>query len=157
MIPFCPKTCSPLRAFRSIFLLASLLLPLSIANAQNVLVSGALVGNGLYPTVGAAFTAINGGSQTGASIIVALLGNTTEPGTATLNQGTWTTLGIIPTGGAARTIQGNVAGPLLDFVGADRVLVDGLNSGGSLRRWHGMGKRPRRWWWRVSTAAWTRR
>jgi hypothetical protein len=99
--------------------------------SQNVNVSGAVVGNGTYPDLGSAFTAINGGGQTGASIIVSVVGNTTEPVTAVLNQGAWVTLSILPAGGATRTISGNIAGPLVDFNGADRVVVDGLNVGGN--------------------------
>lgn len=101
------------------------------AIAQNVLVNGAVVGNGLYPDLGSAFTAINSGAQTGASIVVAILNNTTEVATATLNAGTWNGMSIVPAGGGARTITGNIAGPLISFNGADKVLVDGLNSGGN--------------------------
>jgi trimeric autotransporter adhesin len=102
-----------------------------VMQAQNVFVSGAIVGNGTYPTLGAAFTAINSGAQTGATIVVAITGNTTEPASAVLNQGTWTTLSILPFGGAGRTVAGNVAGPLIDLDGADRVAIDGLNTGGN--------------------------
>lgn len=101
------------------------------ASAQNVNVTGAVSGNGTYPDMGSAFTAINSGSQTGATIVVTVTGNTTEPVTATLNANTWATLSIMPSGGSGRTISGNIAGPLLDFSGADRVGVDGLNSGGN--------------------------
>lgn len=101
------------------------------AHAQNVNVSGAVTGNGLYPDLGSAFTAINAGAQTNATILVAIIGNTTEAATATLNQGAWSTLSIVPAGGSARSITGAIAGPLIDFNGADRVLVDGLNSGGN--------------------------
>ena len=72
-------------------------------SAQNVNVTGALVGNGTYATLGAAFTAINGGAQTGASIVVTVVGNTTEgTASAVLNQSTgpWTSLSIQPSGGA---------------------------------------------------------
>lgn len=99
--------------------------------AQNVFVNGALVGNGLYPDLGTAFTAINSGSQTGASIVVAILGNTTETTTATLNAGTWNGMSIVPAGGAARVISGNIAGSLISFNGADKALIDGLNTGGN--------------------------
>ncbi|MGL4599174.1 MAG: beta strand repeat-containing protein, partial [Bacteroidia bacterium] len=102
-----------------------------VAQAQNVFVSGATVGNGTYPTLGDAFIAINSGAQTGATIVVAITGNTTEAASAVLNQGTWSTLSILPIGGAARTISGNIAGPLVDLDGADRVAIDGLNTGGN--------------------------
>ncbi len=99
--------------------------------AQNVLVSGALVGNGTYLDLGSAFTAINGGAQTGASIVIAITGNTAEAATATLNTGAWANLSILPSGGATRVVSGNIAGPLISFNGASRVLVDGLNVGGN--------------------------
>jgi hypothetical protein len=101
------------------------------AYSQNVSVSGAVIGNGSYPDLGAAFTAINSGAQTGSTIVVSILASTTEPVTAVLNQGTWSTLSVIPVGGAPKSITGAIAGPLIDFNGADRVLVDGLNSSGN--------------------------
>ncbi|HNL66254.1 MAG TPA: hypothetical protein PKL81_14260, partial [Ferruginibacter sp.] len=51
----------------------------AVVNAQNVTVSGALVGNGSYATLAAAFTAINGGAQTGATITITIDNSTTEP------------------------------------------------------------------------------
>jgi trimeric autotransporter adhesin len=99
--------------------------------AQNVTVAGAVAGNGTYPTLGDAFTAINAGSQTGANIVVSIVGNTTEAATALLNSGTWTSLSISPAGGGARTVSGNIAGPLINFDGADRVIINGLNTGGN--------------------------
>jgi trimeric autotransporter adhesin len=100
-------------------------------HSQNVLVSGALVGNGTYSDLGSAFTAVNGGAQTGANIVVAITGNTAETSTATLNTGAWSSLTISPAGGATRVISGNIAGPLINFNGASRILVDGLNTGGN--------------------------
>src|SRR5687767_6065709 len=99
--------------------------------AQNVNVAGAISGNGLYLNLGAAFNAINAGAQNGATILITIIGNTTETATATLNQGTWATLTISPAGGFARTIQGNLATALITFNSADRVVIDGLNSGGN--------------------------
>ncbi|MBS1492015.1 MAG: T9SS type A sorting domain-containing protein [Bacteroidetes bacterium] len=103
------------------------------ANAQ-VDVSGALVGNGSYTTLGAAFTAINGGAQTSAVITIGISGNTSEgSATATLNAGVWTSITISPTGGASRTITGatTAGSPMIDFSGADNVTIDGLNTGGN--------------------------
>ncbi|MEO8210967.1 MAG: hypothetical protein ABI840_10425, partial [bacterium] len=100
------------------------------SNSQ-VTVSGALVGNGSYTTLSAAFTAINGGAQTSATIQIAITGNTTEPAAgAVLNNGAWTRLVIIPNG--IRTISGavNPGTPLIDFNGADKVEIFGVNSGG---------------------------
>jgi hypothetical protein len=115
---------------RSAAFLALLFVSLT-AFSQNVNVVGALVGSGSYPTLGAAFTAINGGAQTGAIISVTITGNTTEPVTATLNQNTWLYLTISPAGGAARTVSGAIAGALVNFDGADRIGIDGLNTGGN--------------------------
>ncbi len=106
---------------------------LSRLAAQNVNVAGAVVGNGSYLTLGAAFTAINGGAQGGANITISIVGNTTETG-ATLNAGTWASVLIQPSGGAARVINGNVAGNLINLNGADNVTIDGLNSGGNSLR-----------------------
>ncbi len=99
--------------------------------SQNVNVSGALVGNGTYATLGAAFTAINGGAQTSANIVINVAGNTTEPATALLNNGTWSSFLIQPSGGALRTITGSVAGPLIDLNGVTTVTINGLNTGGN--------------------------
>ena len=91
-----------------------------------------------YATLGAAFAAINTGVHTGA-IVIDVCGDTTE-GTATaiLNaSGTgsalYTGITISPAGGAGRTISGatTAGSPTIDFVGADNVTVNGLNSGGN--------------------------
>src|SRR5690349_1935569 len=104
-------------------------------NAQ-VSVSGALVGNGTYTTLGAAFTAINGGAQTGATITVNISANTTETGPAVLNTSDWTLLTIRPT--ATATIGGSstaAAGRgVIEFNGADNVTLDGDIAGGSVGR-----------------------
>ena len=99
--------------------------------AQNVTVSGALLGNGSYPTLTAAFAALNGGSQAGANITVALLNDTWEgSGTALLNAGTWASITMVPVG-QPRTIAGaTTAGqPMVDLNGADRVTFAGLIGG----------------------------
>lgn len=108
-----------------------MLLSFSKNYAQNVNVSGALVGNGSYATLGAAFTAINGGAQTGANIVVNIVGNTTESASAVLNNGGWASLSITPSGGALRTVSGTVAGPLVDLNGTQSVSINGLNTGGN--------------------------
>ncbi|QQS34342.1 MAG: hypothetical protein IPM50_07195 [Acidobacteriota bacterium] len=91
-----------------------------------------------YPTLAAAFVAINGGVHTG-DIAIDVCGNTDEgTATATLNasgtgSASYTTITISPAGGAARTISGatNAGNPLIDLNGADNVTIDGLNTGGS--------------------------
>ncbi|RYZ55751.1 MAG: hypothetical protein EOP49_02190, partial [Sphingobacteriales bacterium] len=102
-------------------------------SAQNVTVSGAANGDGSYPTVAAAFAALNGGTQTGSTIIMSIVNNTTEPATgAVLNANDWASLTIQPSGGAWTIGGAATAGvPLIDFNGADNVTVNGLNSGGN--------------------------
>lgn len=97
-------------------------------------VTGAISGNGAYPTLAAAFTAVNGASQTGANINITISGNTNEPVTgAVLNAGSWTSMTIQPEGGAARTISSAVdpGSALIYLNGADNVKIDGINSGGN--------------------------
>ena len=103
------------------------------AHAQNITVSGALSGNGSYPTLQAAFAALNAASQSGASVVIDIVNNTTETGAALLNAGAWNSVLVRPSGGVARSISGNIAAgsPLIDLNGADRVTFDGLNSGGN--------------------------
>ena len=92
-------------------------------------------GAGSYPTLKDAFDAINAGTHTGV-ITIDVVGNTAETLSAVLNaSGTgaasYTSIVISPSGGASRTISGAIAGPLVDFNGADNVTIDGLNSGGN--------------------------
>ncbi|MBK8564618.1 MAG: hypothetical protein IPN76_15115 [Saprospiraceae bacterium] len=114
----------------SMFCLASL-----TATGQNIAVTGADPATNAaspFATLAAAFTSINATSQTGNNIAITVINNTTEPGAgAVLNAGTWTSMSIQPSGGASRTIDGNVAGPLIDLNGADNVVIDGLNTGGN--------------------------
>ena len=118
-------------------LLSILFIPaisLTNINAQNVSVSGANVGNGSYATLGAAFTAINSGSQTGASISILITANTTETVTAQLNSGSWNSFSITITSGGNKTISGNISGnALIRFDGADNVNINGFNSGSYLK------------------------
>lgn len=99
---------------------------------KQVLVSGAVTGNGRYATLAAAFTAINGGIQTGRTISISVEGNTNETATsASLNAGVWTSLTITPVG--PRTITGaTTAGTtLINLNGADNVTINGLNTDGN--------------------------
>lgn len=90
---------------------------------------------GAYPTLKSFFDAINIGEVTG-NITVNIAGNCAETATATLNQ--WTespassnfTMTIQPSGGAARIVSGAFDDSLIEFNGADRVTIDGLNAGG---------------------------
>jgi len=98
---------------------------------SNVIVTGAVTGNGAYATLAEAFAAINSGPQTGANIIINFNQGTTEQLTAVLNHGTWASLRIEPVGNCI--ISGAIApgSPLIDLNGADNVTIDGLNSEGS--------------------------
>ena len=88
-----------------------------------------------YPTLKAAFDAINAGTHTG-TLTLEVCGNTTENVSAVLNaSGTgaasYTSILMTPVGGAARIISGPITGPLVDLNGADNVTIDGLNTGGN--------------------------
>ncbi len=90
---------------------------------------------GMYTTVKDAFDAINAGTHQGI-ITLSIEGNTTETVTAALNaSGTgsalYTNVSVVPSGGAARSITGAIAGPLIELNGADNVTFDGLNTGGN--------------------------
>jgi hypothetical protein len=116
-----------------LFLIAMLLL-LGATQAQ-VTVTGSTGADGSYARLGLAFTAINGQpNQAGRNITISITANTTETASAVLNQpasASWTSLTIVPAGGAARTISGTLAVPLIDLNGADNVIIDGLNTGGN--------------------------
>lgn len=90
-----------------------------------------------YTTLKGAFDAINAGTHTGV-ITVDINGDTTETATAVLNASgsgaaSYTSIVITPSGGVTRTISGAATAgtPLIDFNGADNVVIDGLNSGGN--------------------------
>ena len=101
-------------------------------NAQNVVVSGAISGNGSYPDFHAAISAINASVQTGATITVSVLYSDATSAPVTLNAGAWTSLAIIPSGGASRVLScPYTSGALLTLNGADNVLINGLNAGGN--------------------------
>ncbi|OYU96730.1 MAG: hypothetical protein CFE21_00130 [Bacteroidetes bacterium B1(2017)] len=95
------------------------------------------VGSGapVYTTLKSFFDALNAGVVTG-NITVNIIGNCTETATATLNQiseepvSSNFTVTINPSGGA-RVISGNIAGAIIKLYGADRVTIDGLNTGGN--------------------------
>ena len=90
-----------------------------------------------YTTLKGAFDAINAGTHQG-TIGIAICADTSEGASAALNaSGTgssaYTSIAINPAGGAARTVGGAIAAgsPLVDFVGAKNVTIDGLNAGGN--------------------------
>ena len=89
-----------------------------------------------YATLKAAFDAINNGTLTG-SVQLDVIGDTTETATAVLNasgrgSASYTAVLIQPSGGAARTISGDIdTNALVTLNGADNVTIDGLNTGGN--------------------------
>ena len=112
----------------------SVLCPPVSAGPVTITATAATPGPTDYPTVKAAFDAINAGTHQG-SITIWIFGNTTETVAAVLNaSGTgssvYTAILMLPSGGA-RTVSGSLATPLIDLAGADNVNIDGLNSGGN--------------------------
>lgn len=106
---------------------------ISNANAQVTVNPGATN----YTTLKGAFDAINAGTHTGV-ITIDINGDTTETATAVLNASgsgaaSYTSILVTPSGGVTRTISGAITAgsPMLDFNGADNVVIDGLNSGGN--------------------------
>ncbi|MEO8150606.1 MAG: hypothetical protein ABI723_23445, partial [Bacteroidia bacterium] len=96
--------------------------------AQNVTINP---GAGSYPTLKAAFDAINAGTHTGA-VTVSIVGNTVEPLCAILNasgvgSASYTSVVITPSGGA-RTIAGSDT-TTIKLAGADNVTIDGRIAG----------------------------
>lgn len=104
------------------------------SSPNNVRVSGSVSGvTADYATLKAGFDAINAGTHTG-SIIVTVFGNTTETASASLNasgagSASYTAVSIVP--GGARTVSGTLAAALVDFNGADNVILNGIGSGGN--------------------------
>ena len=112
-----------------------LLATCSTAGPIEVEATAGTFGPTAYATLKLAFDAINLGTHQGA-INIEVCGNTAEAVPAVLNaSGTGAALysgvGIQPVGGALRTISGAIAAgsPLIDFNGANNVMIDGLNSG----------------------------
>jgi hypothetical protein len=89
-----------------------------------------------YTTLKSFFDALNAGVVTG-NITVNITDNCTETATAVLNEISEEpalsnyTITINPSGGAARTITGNIVGAIIKLNGADRVSINGLNTGGN--------------------------
>ncbi len=117
-------------------IVCSLLFNFSNSFAQISLTATGGTTSGTYTTLGAAFTAINGGTHTGV-ITINVTGNTTEASSAVLNgsgtgSASYSSIKIAPSGSAARTISGAISGlPLIDLNGADNISINGLNSGGN--------------------------
>ncbi|MEP7164083.1 MAG: T9SS type A sorting domain-containing protein [Ferruginibacter sp.] len=98
------------------------------ASAQNVNVTGALVGNGTYPTLAAAFTAISVAGNNGSPAIgVSIVANTTETTTATLGAFTWASVNVTAT--TSVLVSGSIVGAIIKLNGADNVTIDGRIAG----------------------------
>ncbi|MCU0372857.1 MAG: hypothetical protein MUE56_06395, partial [Ignavibacteria bacterium] len=115
-------------------LIISVVLFANSSEAQVTVTGCTGTGNGTYTSLtntGGAFSAINGGVQSGANIVITITSDITdELGEKSLNAGAWTTLIIVPSG--ARTISGTVAGaPMINLYGADNVTFNGLNTRGN--------------------------
>jgi len=86
-----------------------------------------------YSTLEGAFDKINDGTHQG-EITIDISGNTSETSAAILNasgsgSASYTSVGLQPSGGAARTISGSQTSYLIYLNGADNVTIDGLNTG----------------------------
>ncbi|MDL1891393.1 T9SS type A sorting domain-containing protein [Sphingobacteriales bacterium CHB3] len=91
---------------------------------------------GTYSSLKAAFDAINGAVLTGNVTLSILNEGTTEPASAELDPvrygaGGPFTVTIKPASGASPTVSGDIAGFLMKFNGADNIMIDGSNSGGT--------------------------
>jgi hypothetical protein len=89
-----------------------------------------------YPTLKAAFDAINAGTIKTGIITLNIIDNTTETATASLSasgtgSSSYTQVIINPSGGGARTISGSLNAPVITLNGADYATINGLNTDGN--------------------------
>ena len=108
----------------------TIIFPVSVTASQGT------TGPITYLTLKSALNAINGGIHRG-NVDINIVGNTIETSSAVLfasgfGNSAYSSVHIQPSGGAARSITGDIAGPLIDLDGARNVLVNGLNNGNSL-------------------------
>ncbi|MFZ4413424.1 MAG: hypothetical protein ACOYOV_10110 [Bacteroidales bacterium] len=100
----------------------------AILYGDRINVSGSTAADGYYGSLtnaSGAFAAINSTAQTGNAITITISGSSTaETGANSLNAGAWNTLTLYPID-TSIVISGNVAGPLINFNGADNVIFDG--------------------------------
>ncbi len=109
--------------------------PCQSGNPIEVKASAATPGPTGYPSLKDAFDAINAGTHQGI-LAVDVCADSSEATSAALNasgsgSSSYSAVTIKPVGGAARTISGSMATPLVDLNGADNVTIDGLNTGGN--------------------------
>lgn len=112
--------------FISFFIISTVLICATTVPAQNVNVAPA---PNTYPTLQAAFTAINGGAHGAGAVTVSIVGSTVEAAPAVLNGGVFTSCMITPNG--AINVLGNFNEAVIVLDGADNVTIDGLNTAGN--------------------------
>ncbi|GGD40832.1 invasin domain 3-containing protein [Muriicola marianensis] len=104
------------------------------AQVQVTATAGTASGN--YPTLKSAFDQINNGNHRG-DITIEITSDLIETSTATLDHSgsgpsNYSSILITPSGGATRTISGNLGSSgLIHFNGADNVTIDGLKASGN--------------------------
>jgi hypothetical protein len=100
--------------------------PVTVSNAN-------ALSNGDYPTLKAAFDALNGQTQPANNILVEIHASTTETASAVLNPGTWTSVKIYPTT-SGLSVSGALNGNLVELSGTQNVTFDGrVNATGSTK------------------------
>ncbi|MBX7211996.1 MAG: hypothetical protein K1X78_27065 [Verrucomicrobiaceae bacterium] len=133
-----------MKTARSFRFLSRVVVPLAfalitgqVAAQVSVTATAGTPGPTSYTTLKDAFDAVNAGTHQGA-VTMSVTANTTETAPAVLSasgtgSASYTSVGISPSGGSARTISGAIAAgsPLIDLDGADNVTIDGLNTGGN--------------------------
>lgn len=97
-----------------------------------VTATGGTMGPTVYPTLKAAFDAINAGTHQ-AAITISVTGNTAEAASAVLNNSgagaaSYTSVSISPSGGP-QVITGSIVGAVIKLNGADNVTIDGRIAG----------------------------
>lgn len=81
------------------------MLAFCVNSSAQVTISGSSGVDGNYPTLKAAFDAVNASAQTGNNIDIAITANTTETATAELLAGGWASLVIHPSGAAGKSAR----------------------------------------------------
>ena len=123
---------------KTLLFLAMALLTWPVSAQVSVTATVGTQGPTSYTTLKGAFDAINTGTHQ-ASVTVAITGNTTETASAVLHasgsgSANYTSVTIMPSGGAARMISGSVSnGALIKLNGADHVTLDGSLNGTASR------------------------
>lgn len=127
----CMKPALPLSRLK-IILCSILFISSYFSQAQTIRTVGS---GGDYTNLTTAFQAINNGVLTG-EIELQIISNTTEANSTQLNESgsgsaNYTSVYIYPTGGAPRTVGGNLSLATIYLNGADNVRINGLNTGGN--------------------------